>query len=205
MRARAQAYLCATGGSGVGAYTASSVIALVKLQVVDFIRRRDGYPANLENIALTTGASEGVKRCLAAIISNSNDGVMIPCPQYPLYSASITMYGGKSIYYDLDEATSWKITRASLEKACQENLSVNVRSIAVINPGNPSRAVLDLSDIEMIIVFSFEKNLVILADEVYQEKGRREVVPLLQEGAEADAGEGCQVQPVAAHLQGPHR
>ena len=153
MRARAQAYLCATGGSGVGAYTASSVIALVKLQVVDFIRRRDGYPANLENIALTTGASEGVKRCLAAIISNSNDGVMIPCPQYPLPARRTCT--AASAY-----TTTWP--------------------------------------------------LVILADEVYQEKGRREVVPLLHEGAEADAGEGCQVQPVSAHLlplhlQRPHR
>lgn len=168
VKARAKEYLDATAGNGVGAYTDSVGLNFIRKQVCDFIERRDGFPAKAEDIELTTGASEGIKRCLAAIISTEKDGILIPRPQYPLYTASITMFGGKAVFYDLDEKAGWKVTRRSLDIALR-GFNGTMRAITVINPGNPSGSVLDEQDIEMIIDFCHQHVIVILADEVYQE------------------------------------
>jgi alanine transaminase len=141
---RAKEYLAATGQNGVGAYTHSNGLAMVRRQVAAFIEKRDGFPCDVNRLALTTGASEGVKRCISALIKEGQ-GLMIPCPQYPLYSASLAMCGGELVYYNLDESKNWSVSREELDrsiKAATKN-GTRVVSIAVINPGNPSGAVLD--------------------------------------------------------------
>lgn len=171
VRARAQEYLAATGGNGMGAYTGSTGLPLVRKQVADFIERRDGFPSDPESIELHTGASEGVKRCLDALVAKPNDVVMIPRPQYPLYSAALTMFSGKAQYYNCVEESDWSVTREELERAFTEGTGkgVNdVRAICVINPGNPTGAVLPVEDIRMFISFARDKQIAILADEVYQ-------------------------------------
>ena len=99
------------------------------------------------------------------------DGIMIPIPQYPLYSATITLYEGKQVHYYLDEANDWKLARSMLEESLAEarRYGVKVKAICVINPGNPTGAVIDRENIAMIIDFAKEHGLSILADEVYQE------------------------------------
>ena len=56
-----------------------------------FIEKRDGHPCDPKNIFMTNGASDGVNMVLRAIIKQRDDGVLIPIPQYPLYSALIQM------------------------------------------------------------------------------------------------------------------
>jgi alanine transaminase len=165
---RAQEYLKATGGNGVGSYTDSIGLQLVREQVASFIEERDGFPADPNSIALTTGASEGVKRCISAIIAGDQDGIMIPRPQYPLYSAALTMAGGNAIYYDLNEDAGWKTSFAELERAYHAATAAGtwVRALAIINPGNPVGAVLDEEDVSELVAFAAAKSLVILADEV---------------------------------------
>ena len=70
---------------------------------------------------------------------------MIPIPQYPLYSATITLYEGRMVPYYLDEAQGWKLNRAMLEQSLAEAKAqgTRVKAICVINPGNPTGAVLD--------------------------------------------------------------
>ena len=72
-----------------GAYTGNSKgWAFVRQTVAEFIKRRDGvHDATEENIYLTNGASEAVRMAFSGLIRNSNDGILIPIPQYPLYSA----------------------------------------------------------------------------------------------------------------------
>jgi aspartate/methionine/tyrosine aminotransferase len=156
---------------GTGAYTQSAGIPFIKQAVADFIQKRDGIPTNKDYIILTDGASKGVQAALMALLKKSNDGFMIPIPQYPLYSATITLYGGKKIGYFIDEVGHWqlneKILTESIEKAISEG--INPVAIAVINPGNPTGAVLSYDNIKMIIGFAKKYNLSILADEVYQE------------------------------------
>lgn len=156
---------------GTGAYTQSAGILFIKQAVADFIHKRDGIPTNKDYIILTDGASKGVQAALMALLTSGNDGFMIPIPQYPLYSASIKLYGGKQIGYYIDEAGHWQlneqILNESIIKAKVEG--INPVAIAVINPGNPTGAVLSYENIKMIIGFAKKNKLSIMADEVYQE------------------------------------
>ena len=156
---------------GLGAYSESKGLKVVREAVADFIKRRDGIASDPEAIYLTDGASKGVQAALRILIADTADGIMIPIPQYPLYSATITLYEGRQVPYHLDEKRDWKLSRelleASLAKAKAEG--TRVKAICVINPGNPTGSVLDRPNIEMILDFAKAHRLSILADEVYQE------------------------------------
>lgn len=156
---------------GTGAYSQSPGIPLIRGAVADFIARRDGIAANPDHIILTDGASKGVHAVLTALLRTPQDGVLIPVPQYPLYSASLMLYGGRQIGYYLDEENRWQLNEEILEKSIQAALAGGTRPVAivVINPGNPTGAVLSRENIEMIIRFARIHRLSIIADEVYQE------------------------------------
>jgi len=157
--------------SGTGAYTQSAGIPFVRQAVADFINKRDGIPANRDSIILTDGASKGVQSAILALLKGPDDGYMIPIPQYPLYSATIKLYGGKQIGYYIDETGRWQLNESILVKSISQARSDGVRpvAIAVINPGNPTGAVLSYDNIRMIIEFAGKNGLSIFADEVYQE------------------------------------
>ena len=170
--ARAKSYLANTDrGCGTGAYTDTYGLLLVREEVAAFIARRDGYPCSVSNVAITSGASEAVRRVIQALLADSSDGIMISAPQYPLYTCSITMCGGQTVFYNLDESQGWSIDEAELERAYNEAVArgVNVRGIVVINPGNPVGSVLSEETIKKVILFANARNLLIFADEVYQE------------------------------------
>jgi alanine transaminase len=157
--------------NGTGAYTQSAGIPFVKQAVADFIKKRDGISTSRDAIILTDGASKGVQSAIITLLKNPDDGYMIPIPQYPLYSATITLYGGKQIGYYIDEAGHWQLNEAVLYESIARAKSDGIRpvAIAVINPGNPTGAVLSYENIRMIIEFAKKNGLSILADEVYQE------------------------------------
>ncbi|MBI3365442.1 MAG: aminotransferase class I/II-fold pyridoxal phosphate-dependent enzyme [Ignavibacteriae bacterium] len=156
---------------GTGAYTQSAGIPFIRQAVADFIHKRDGIPTDRDHVILTDGASKGVQASILALLKKPNDGFMIPIPQYPLYSATITLYGGKQIGYFIDEENGWQLNEtiltASVEKAKREG--IDPVAIAIINPGNPTGAVLSYENITMIVGFARRFNLSIMADEVYQE------------------------------------
>jgi aspartate/methionine/tyrosine aminotransferase len=156
---------------GVGAYSESKGVRFIRDAVADFIKKRDGYPADPEAIYLTDGASKGVQAALWILVSGSRDGIMVPIPQYPLYSATLTLYEGKQIGYYLDERHDWKLSKALLEESLSDakRFDISVKAICVLNPGNPTGSVLDRDNISMVIDFAGEHGLSILADEVYQE------------------------------------
>ena len=157
--------------SGTGAYTQSTGIPFIRKAVADFINKRDGIPVDANKIVLTGGASKGIQAAFTMLTNAENDGYMIPIPQYPLYSATIALYGAKQINYFLDEENDWQLNEHELSEsiAAAKEKGVNPVAIAVINPGNPTGAVLSRKNIEMIIRFAKKHGLTILADEVYQE------------------------------------
>lgn len=161
---------------GTGAYTQSAGIPFVRQAVADFIAKRDGIPTDEKNIILTDGASKGVSAVLIGLIKKPTDGFMIPIPQYPLYSATIELYGASQIGYYLDEANSWQLSEQILNESIGQakKNGINPVAIAVINPGNPTGAVLSHENIVMIINFAKKNALAIMADEVYQENVYRE-------------------------------
>ena len=156
---------------GMGAYTQSAGIPFIRKAVAEFIQRRDRIPSDKDHIILTDGASKGVQSALLALLKDSNDGVMIPIPQYPLYSATIALYGGKQIGYYLDEENRWQLSENAFTESITDAIRRGVHPVAisVINPGNPTGAVLLYDNIRMIIAFARKHHLSILADEVYQE------------------------------------
>ncbi len=156
---------------GLGAYTESKGFRFVREAVADFIHRRDGIATDAEAVYLTDGASKGVQAVLRLLIAEPRDGVLIPIPQYPLYSASITLLGGAQVHYQLEEGAGWGLSRGTLERACERARAegIRVRAIVVINPGNPTGAVLDEKKVEMVLDFAREHDLSVLADEVYQD------------------------------------
>jgi len=156
---------------GMGAYTDSKGFPFVRRAVADFIRARDAIDADPEAIYLTDGASKAAQSILRILVADGRDGILIPIPQYPLYSATITLYGGAQVPYLLDEANGWKLSRRALDEALAvaRAKGIRPRGIVVINPGNPTGAVLDERNVEMVLDFARENDLSLLADEVYQD------------------------------------
>ena len=156
---------------GLGAYSQSAGMPFVKQAVSDFIASRDNIPAKADNIFLTDGASKGVDLVVQSLITNRKDGIMVPIPQYPLYSADITLFGGTQVNYYLDEDNNWSLSRDFLEDSFKQAKSqgIRVKLLVVINPSNPTGAVLDEKNAGMVLEFAHEHDLPVLADEVYQE------------------------------------
>lgn len=156
---------------GLGAYSESRGVRFIREAVAEYILERDHMGVDPDAIFLTDGASKGVQAILRLLISDANDGIMIPIPQYPLYSATLTLYEGKMVPYFLDEANNWKLNHEMLEDSIAKATAkgIKVKAICVINPGNPTGSVLDEKNIEMILEFAQKHGLSVLADEVYQE------------------------------------
>jgi aspartate/methionine/tyrosine aminotransferase len=156
---------------GTGAYSQSPGVPFIRQAVAEFIARRDGIPADQDHIILTDGASKGAQAVLTALIRDDRHGFMIPIPQYPLYSATIALFGGRQIGYFLDEERRWQLDEQILTESIERARKEGTRpaGIVVINPGNPTGAVLSLDNVRMVIGFARRNGLSIIADEVYQE------------------------------------
>ncbi|XP_044756497.1 alanine aminotransferase 2-like [Coccinella septempunctata] len=96
-------------------------------------------------------------------------GILNPVPEYPFYSSTIAELGLKRIDYYIDEDDHWKINVNELQRALNEaKPKCNPRAIVVINPGNPTSHILTRENMEEIVKFAWKENLIIIADEVYQ-------------------------------------
>ncbi|KAK6252490.1 hypothetical protein QUC31_014210 [Theobroma cacao] len=168
--ARAKHYLSLTSG-GLGAYSDSRGLPGIRKEVAEFIERRDGYPSDPELIFLTDGASKGVMQILNCIIRGEGDGVLVPVPQYPLYSATISLFGGSLVPYYLEETANWGLDVNDLRQAVAQARfkGITVRAMVIINPGNPTGQCLSEANLREILNFCYQENLVLLGDEVYQQ------------------------------------
>lgn len=157
--------------NGMGAYSQSEGIPFIRQAVAEFIEKRDNIKSDYKRIILTDGASKGIQLVMTALLKDNKTGFMIPIPQYPLYSATIALYGAKQINYYLDEDNDWQLNETELNLSIKQakEKGINPVAIIVINPGNPTGSVLSKENIKMIINFAKRNNLSILADEVYQE------------------------------------
>ena len=153
-----------------GAYTHSQGVSAIREHVARFIEERDGFPSDASQIFLTDGASSGIQHVLNLLIEHSNVGIMLPVPQYPLYSASLALYNGQAVSYYLNEEDEWGLSLDELTRAIGEARAqgIEVRAIVIINPGNPTGQVLREEHMKDVIDFCRNEDLVLLADEVYQ-------------------------------------
>ncbi|KAI8544765.1 hypothetical protein RHMOL_Rhmol08G0320300 [Rhododendron molle] len=158
-------------GRATGAYSHSQGIKGLRDTIAAGIEARDGFPADPNDIFLTDGASPAVHMMMQLLTRSEEDGILCPIPQYPLYSASIALHGGTLVPYYLNEATGWGLEIPELKKQLEaaKSKGITVRSLVVINPGNPTGQVLAEDNQRGIVEFCKEEGLVLLADEVYQE------------------------------------
>lgn len=172
-KARAKDILAGCKGSSVGSYSDSAGIEIIRKHCAEYIERRDGIPSDWQNIILSAGASGSIKAILALLrceVDGKRPGVMVPIPQYPLYSATIAEFDMEQVGYYLNESKKWGLDVSELQRAIDEAKKTSaVRAIVIINPGNPTGQVLTRQNIEEIIKFAHKENLFIFADEVYQD------------------------------------
>jgi aspartate/methionine/tyrosine aminotransferase len=164
-------YVLSENPIGLGAYSQSEGMVFIRKAIAQFIKNRDGIESDPTRIIITDGASKAIQSIFTLLMKNSNSGFMTPIPQYPLYSATIELYGAKQIKYYLDEEKHWELNESELESSIREAKKSGIEPVAivVINPGNPTGAVLSKENIKMIINFARKHDISILADEVYQE------------------------------------
>lgn len=155
-----------------GAYTHSKGILSVRQKVARFIAERDGVARETvdpEHIFLTAGASSGVAQIMSVALQEGQ-GVMIPIPQYPLYTATLANLSCKPLPYNLTEENRWGLSSKVLATTLEDARKANVRAkaLVVINPGNPTGGCLSYDDMKKIVQLCYDNSILLCADEVYQ-------------------------------------
>ena len=115
-----------------------------------------------DDIWLGNGVSELIQLSLNALL-NEGDEVLIPAPDYPLWTASTTLAGGTPIHYLCDEDNGWNPDLDDI----RSKITKNTKAIVVINPNNPTGAVYSRQTLRAIADLAIEHNLIVFADEIY--------------------------------------
>ncbi|MDR2392897.1 MAG: pyridoxal phosphate-dependent aminotransferase [Treponema sp.] len=116
----------------------------------------------IEDIFIGNGVSELIMMAMQGLL-NSGDEVLVPMPDYPLWTAAVTLSGGKVVHYRCDEEAAWN---PDIEDICSK-ISTHTKAIVVINPNNPTGAVYDREVLEGITRIAREHELILYADEIY--------------------------------------
>uniref|UniRef100_A0A8C5QE71 Alanine aminotransferase 1 n=1 Tax=Leptobrachium leishanense TaxID=445787 RepID=A0A8C5QE71_9ANUR len=166
--------LQACGGQSIGSYSASQGIEIIRQDVAKYIEKRDGgIPSSADDIYLSTGASDSIVTMLKLLVAGEGacrTGVLIPIPQYPLYSAALAELRAVQVNYFLDEENCWALDIKELRRSLEEaRKHCNPKVLCIINPGNPTGQVQSRKCIEDVIRFAAEEKLFLMADEVYQD------------------------------------
>lgn len=164
-KSRAREILKGCKGGSVGSYSESPGLEIIRRHVAEYIKQRDGgIESDWQKIILCAGASEGIRACLKLLTgpgTGKRPGVMIPIPQYPLYSASLAEYNMDQVGYYLDESRNWALDVAELERSYNATKDKSdIKAIVIINPGNPTGQVLTRENIEAVIKFAAEKKTI---------------------------------------------
>ncbi|KAJ7216357.1 alanine aminotransferase [Mycena pura] len=154
----------------IGAYSHSQGVLFIRKNVAKFISERDGHLADPDDIFLTAGASAGVSLLINMLITDPTAGILIPIPQYPLYTAALAQHHGRGISYMLDESSGWSTSVEAISDALANARAegTSPKALVVINPGNPTGALLTAETMAALVRLCEEHSLVLLADEVYQ-------------------------------------
>jgi alanine transaminase len=155
----------------MGIYSPLPGFNCVRQNIARWIEKRDGVPSDWQSIYVTQGASAGIWHFLQTIITGASDGIMLPVPRYPLYSALVSLFGAQLIPYDLIEEECWSFDIDSILASVKRSRDkgVRVKAFVAVNPGNPTGTVLSRTDMKRIIDLCETEGIVLIGDEVYQE------------------------------------
>jgi alanine-synthesizing transaminase len=116
----------------------------------------------IRDVYLGNGASECIELALTALV-NPGDGVLTPCPGYPLYPAVLAKLGAREVPYYLDEDNGWQPDLADIER----KIDPRVRALVLINPNNPTGTVCARDTLERLAELAAKHQLLIFSDEIY--------------------------------------
>lgn len=122
-----------------------------------------GIPnVKIDDIFIGNGVSELIGMTMQALI-NEGDEILIPSPDYPLWTTSVALSGGKPVHYVCDEDSDWNPDLEDIRR----KITRKTKGIVVINPNNPTGAVYDKAILEGIVKMAEEHNLIVFSDEIY--------------------------------------
>ena len=144
-------------------YSTSKGILPARRAVVTRYEVIEDFPAfDVEDVYLGNGVSELISMVTQAML-NDGDEVLIPAPDYPLWTAATTLAGGKAVHYECSEEDNWNPNIEDI----REKITPQTKAIVVINPNNPTGVVYPRHILEDIAKIAREHNLIILSDEIY--------------------------------------
>jgi alanine-synthesizing transaminase len=143
-------------------YGDSKGLPAARRAVVQAYQTKGLSDLDVEDVYLGNGVSELIGMALTALL-NQGDEVLIPAPDYPLWTAATALAGGKPVHYLCDESADWNPDLADLEAKITER----TKAVVIINPNNPTGAVYPLAVIEAIVEIARRHQLLVLSDEIY--------------------------------------
>ena len=117
---------------------------------------------SIEDIYTGNGVSELINLCMSALLDNG-DEILIPSPDYPLWTACATLAGGKAVHYICDEQAEWYPDMDDIRK----KITSRTKAIVIINPNNPTGALYPREILQQIVDIAREHHLIIFSDEIY--------------------------------------
>lgn len=143
-------------------YSDSKGIFSGRKAVMQYCQQKNIHNVDIEDIYLGNGVSELIVMSMQALLNN-HDEILIPAPDYPLWTAAVSLAGGNPVHYLCDEQAGWQPDLADMEK----KITKNTRGIVIINPNNPTGAVYSKDILESIIELARKHKLIIFSDEIY--------------------------------------
>lgn len=143
-------------------YCDSKGIFSARKAVMQYTQQIGIAGVDVDDIYIGNGVSEFVVMAMQGLL-NDGDEVLIPAPDYPLWTAAVNLAGGKAVHYRCDEGSDWQ---PDLEDM-RSKITPATRAMVVINPNNPTGAVYERAMLEALIEIGLEHDLVMLADEIY--------------------------------------
>ncbi|MFD8086634.1 pyridoxal phosphate-dependent aminotransferase [Kitasatospora sp. NPDC059722] len=143
-------------------YSDSRGILPARRAVVQYYQQRGVQGVDVNDVYLGNGVSELIQMAVTALVDDG-DEVLVPMPDYPLWTAVVRLAGGKAVHYLCDEGADWY---PSLEDIAAK-ITARTKAIVVINPNNPTGAVYPKELLEGILDLARRHQLMVLADEIY--------------------------------------
>ncbi|MDR2795839.1 MAG: pyridoxal phosphate-dependent aminotransferase [Spirochaetaceae bacterium] len=131
--------------------------------IMNDFQSRGILDVGIDDIYTGNGVSELIMMAMQALINNG-DEILVPAPDYPLWTAAVTLSGGKAVHYLCDEQSAWQPDIDDM----RSKVNAATKAIVVINPNNPTGAVYDRKTLEGIAALARENELIVFADEIYE-------------------------------------
>ena len=143
-------------------YTDSKGLFAPRKAVVHYSQEKRIANVGVDDVYLGNGASELIVMSLNALL-DAGDEVLVPAPDYPLWTAGVSLSGGRPVHYLCDEQADWTPDIADIRR----KITPNTRGIVVINPNNPTGALYPTEVLQQIVELARQHQLIVFADEMY--------------------------------------